>query len=93
MTGRLYARRASLPRICSAQSTSGIAGPGWHVRIAFGIPLLGAIFIAAITFYGARYGWHWEWYQALFLAIPGIVLTLIFLAIGGLSSLFTRRAY
>ena len=57
------------------------------------IPLLGAGFVAVMTYYGARYGWHWEWWQALLLAVPGLVIMVILMTVGPLTSLFERRAY
>ena len=58
----------------------------------YSIPLLGTGFVAVMTYYGARYGWYWEWWQALLLAVPGLVIMAILMAAGGLSSLFERRA-
>lgn len=49
---------------------------------------LGFIAIAALTFYGAYYGWHWELWQAVLLAVPGIVFAIAALAIGGLTTVF-----
>jgi hypothetical protein len=59
--------------------------------LSYGVPVIGSILSAAAVYYGARYGWHWEWWQALALAAPGIVLWLIAIAMGGLSDLFARR--
>jgi hypothetical protein len=60
---------------------------------AYSIPLLGTGFVAVMTYYGARYGWHCETWQALLLALPGLIIMVILLAIGGLASLFERRAH
>jgi hypothetical protein len=43
---------------------------------AYAVPFVGAIGMAFFTYYGARYGWNWEWWQALMLAAPGIILML-----------------
>lgn len=61
--------------------------------LVFFIPVLGATFVAVMTYHGARYGWQWEWYQALLLAIPGVIVSVAILVVGGLASIFTRRAY
>jgi hypothetical protein len=55
------------------------------------VPLVGAFLTAAAVFYGARYGWHWEWWQAFALAAPGIVLWLFAMLTGGVASVFSRR--
>jgi hypothetical protein len=60
--------------------------------VAFSIPLIGTAGVAFITYYGARYGWNWEWWQALLLAVPGIVLMIVAMLTGGLASLFRRGA-
>jgi magnesium-transporting ATPase (P-type) len=44
--------------------------------VAYAIPLVGTIGVAFLTYYGAHYGWKWEWWQALMLAVPGIILML-----------------
>ena len=44
--------------------------------VAYAIPFVGTIGAAFLTYYGARYGWKWEWWQALMLIVPGIVLIL-----------------
>jgi hypothetical protein len=66
---------------------------GTFVSIIVGLVLmnlpLGFIAIAAITFYGAYYGWHWEWWKAILLAAPGIVFAIVALAIGGLTTIFS----
>lgn len=59
--------------------------------VCFFIPLVGGVIAAVAVFYGARYGWHWEWWQAVLLAVPGIVLSLALAASGGLASVFSRR--
>jgi hypothetical protein len=30
--------------------------------------------VAFLTYHGARYGWMWDWWQALTLAVPGIII-------------------
>jgi TctA family transporter len=59
--------------------------------LTYVVPVVGSLLTAAAVYYGARYGWHWEWWQALALAMPGIVLWLGALAMGGLASVFDRR--
>jgi hypothetical protein len=61
--------------------------------VVYAVPLLGAVFVGVMTYYGARYGWNWEWWQALALAAPGLIIMLVILATGGIASLFERRAY
>jgi hypothetical protein len=58
---------------------------------SYAVPVVGSVLSAAAVFYGARYGWHWEWWQAFALAVPGIVLWLFLMATGGLAALFERR--
>lgn len=58
--------------------------------IGFSLPF-GAIALSAMVFYGARYGWHWKIWQSIFLAAPGIVLSLAMGAAGGLASLLSTR--
>ncbi len=59
--------------------------------VTYSIPFLGALFTAFFTYYGARYGWYWEWWQAAFLAAPGIILSIAFYSFGGLMMAFQRR--
>lgn len=63
--------------------------------VVYNIPF-GIFAVAFLTYYGARYGWRWEWWQALALALPGIVITLFSWAVGGatlgITSLLQRRA-
>src|SRR5262245_41084112 len=33
--------------------------------VAYAIPFVGTAAVAFLTYYGARYGWTWEWWQAL----------------------------
>ena len=44
--------------------------------VAYAVPFVGAIGVAFLTYYGARYGWKWEWWQALMLIAPGIIFML-----------------
>ena len=44
--------------------------------VAYAIPFVGTIGIALLTYYGARYGWKWEWWQALMLVAPGVAVGL-----------------
>jgi hypothetical protein len=44
--------------------------------VAYAVPFVGTIVVALLTYYGARYGWEWEWWQALVLVMPGIILML-----------------
>jgi hypothetical protein len=60
--------------------------------VSYSIPLLGAVFTAFFTYYGARYGWYWEWWQAFALAAPGIVLSIAMYSVGGILMAFQRRS-
>jgi hypothetical protein len=53
--------------------------------VAYAVPFVGAIGVAFLTYYGARYDWKWEWWQALMLVAPSIVLMLIAGAAVGLA--------
>ena len=53
--------------------------------VAYAIPFVGTAAVAFLTYYGARYGWSWTWWQALTLAAPGIVLVLAVGVAGGLA--------
>jgi len=53
--------------------------------IAYAIPIVGTAVVALLTYYGARYGWTWEWWQALMIAAPGVILTLAAGVAGGLA--------
>jgi len=53
--------------------------------VAYAIPFVGTAAVAFLTYYGARYGWSWTWWQALTLAAPGIVLMLVVGVAGGLA--------
>ena len=53
--------------------------------VAYAIPFAGTAAVAFLTYYGARYGWSWTWWQALTLAAPGIVLMLVAGVAGGLA--------
>src|SRR5215510_13345053 len=53
--------------------------------VAYAIPFVGTAAVAFLTYYGARYGWTWTWWQALTLAAPGIVLMLAVGVAGGLA--------
>jgi hypothetical protein len=44
--------------------------------LLIGIAHVGTIGVAFLAYYGAHYGWKWEWWQALMLAVPGIILML-----------------
>jgi hypothetical protein len=44
--------------------------------VAYAVPFVGTIVVTLLTYYGARYGWEWEWWQALVLVMPGIILML-----------------
>ena len=50
--------------------------------VVYALPIVGTAAVAFLTYYGARYGWTWAWWQALMLAAPGIVLML---GVGGLA--------
>jgi len=53
--------------------------------VSYAIPFVGTAAVAFLTYYGARFGWTWEWWQALMLAAPGIVLMLAAGVAGGLA--------
>ena len=53
--------------------------------VAYAIPFIGTVGVAFLTYYGARYGWKWEWWQALMLAVPSIILMLVAGVMGGLA--------
>lgn len=53
--------------------------------LAAALPVVGSFLAAAAVYYGAHGGWQWEWWQALALAVPGIVLWLGVMAMGGLA--------
>jgi hypothetical protein len=59
--------------------------------VSYSVPILGALFTAVFTYYGARYGWYWEWWQAAFLASPGIILSIAVFSVGGLMTVLQRR--
>ena len=59
--------------------------------VTYSIPVVGALFTAFFTYYGARYGWHWVWWQAFFLAAPGLILSIAAYSVGGLVVAFQRR--
>jgi hypothetical protein len=44
--------------------------------VAYAIPFAGTAGVALLTYYGARYGWAWEWWQSLMLIVPSIILML-----------------
>src|SRR5215472_14531715 len=60
--------------------------------VAYSIPVIGTAAVAFMAYYGARYGWDWEWWQALLLAVPGIVLMIVGMLAVGLESLFGRNS-
>jgi hypothetical protein len=59
--------------------------------VGHSIPLVGTLGVAFVTYYGARYGWRWEWWEALLLAAPGVVLMVAAITMGGLASILERR--
>jgi hypothetical protein len=44
--------------------------------VAYAVPLVGTVGVAFLAYYGARYGWKWEWWLAVTLAVPGVILML-----------------
>ncbi|MCW5715421.1 MAG: hypothetical protein KIT43_12990 [Bauldia sp.] len=48
---------------------------------------IGGLFLAIAGFVGATEGWDWEWWQALLLVAPGLVLGLLMAAGGGFFAL------
>ncbi|MGY3036143.1 hypothetical protein ACVIIV_005313 [Bradyrhizobium sp. USDA 4354] len=59
--------------------------------VSYAVPVVGSLLAAAAVYYGARVGWHWDWWQAFALAAPGIVLWLVVMALGGLGSVIEGR--
>ena len=59
--------------------------------VAYAISFIGTVGVAFLTYYGARYGWKWEWWQALMLAVPSIVLMLAAGVMSGLASFLIRK--
>lgn len=59
--------------------------------VTYSIPVIGALFTAFFTYYGAHFGWHWEWWQALFLAAPGVILSIAMYSVGGIVMAFQRK--
>ena len=53
--------------------------------VAYVIPFAGTIGVAFLAYYGAHYGWKWEWWQALMLTAPAIILMLAAGLLGGLA--------
>ena len=53
--------------------------------VAYAIPFVGMAGVAFLAYSGARYGWNWEWWQALLLAAPAILLVLAAGVLGGLA--------
>ena len=52
---------------------------------AYAIPFVGMAGVAFLACYGARHGWKWEWWQALLLAAPAILLMFVAGVMGGLA--------
>ena len=66
---------------------------GWSLLIGtfiFGVPF-GYLAMAAVGFYGAYAGWHWEWWQASLLAFAYVIVTILAIGVGGWVNLFGRR--
>lgn len=61
--------------------------------ISYIVPVVGSVLVAAEVYYGAHHGWDWEWWQALALAVPGIVFWLAIMTMGGIGSVFGRRSH
>ncbi|MHC2338192.1 MULTISPECIES: hypothetical protein [unclassified Bradyrhizobium] len=49
---------------------------------------LGSIVAAAVSFYGAYHGWHWEWWQAALLCFPFAILSIATLVLQGSANVF-----
>ena len=58
--------------------------------IVYNLPF-GVFALAFFTYYGARYGWRWEWWQALAMAAPGMCIWIVISSLGGATNLFQRR--
>lgn len=59
--------------------------------VSYAVPVVGSLLAGLAVYYGAHSGWHWDWWQALALAAPGVVLWLIAMALGGLGSVVEGR--
>lgn len=46
--------------------------------VLYPIPLLGALWVSGMTYYGALNGWQWEWWKALAMAAPAMVVLMLF---------------
>jgi hypothetical protein len=61
--------------------------------VACAIPFIGTVGVAFLTYYGARYGWKWEWWQALMLTVPSIILVLAAGVMGALAIWVQRLGF
>jgi hypothetical protein len=52
---------------------------------AYSVPVVGTIGVAFLAYYGAHHDWKWEWWQALILAVPSVIITLAAGALFGLA--------
>lgn len=64
----------------------------WLVCALFLGPL-GAIAMLVFTFIGAKHGWGWEWWQAMLLAAPFLILQVALFLVNGSLGLFARRRH
>ena len=61
------------------------------VFIVLSIIPLAQLAIPVIGFIGATRGWGWEWWQALLLVAPFVVVSLLASGAGGAASILARR--
>jgi len=59
-----------------------LMGIGWLLAILiFCVVVIflrfATIFASAVAFYGAMYGWDWEWWQAALLCFPGLIFMFV----------------
>jgi hypothetical protein len=66
-------------------------GLGWIMSFLIFVVVaslpLGSLATAAVAFYGAYKGWHWEWWQAALLAFPFAIIGIIMMTISGAAGL------
>ena len=60
--------------------------------VAYLLQPLGLLFTIPVVFYGARYGWHWELWQATLIAAPNIVFGIILMVVASVAGIFEQRA-
>ena len=68
---------------------------GWNVYVAtaiatisvFLLGIFGSIAVSILGYIGATKEWGWEWWQAILLVAPGLIVVALTGTIGGLSSI------